>query len=152
MWNYLLADAYGLTANCNLVQSPTASFLSTSGKKRGKETPQGTNGSLTSVSLRSFACVPPAKNPSPVARVFGVSRILARLMCREITTFSAARIGHFIFPWQSPALHQRLTRSAAYPYGGRSASFYIFERCGSEKRSRGSTTLRPEVTLFRFAM
>jgi len=32
-----------------LVLSPTASFLSTSGKKRGKETPQGTDGSLTSL-------------------------------------------------------------------------------------------------------
>ena len=34
---------------CDLVQSSTTSFLSTSGKKRGKETPQGTNGSLTSL-------------------------------------------------------------------------------------------------------
>ena len=34
---------------CDLVLSSTTSFLSTSGKKRGKETPQGTNGSLTSL-------------------------------------------------------------------------------------------------------
>ena len=33
------------------VLSPTATFLSTSGKKGGKETPQGTDGSLTSFIL-----------------------------------------------------------------------------------------------------
>ena len=37
-----------LPAENSLVLSPTASFLSTSEKKRGKETPQGTDGSLTS--------------------------------------------------------------------------------------------------------
>ncbi len=34
-----------------LVLSPTASFLSNSGKKRGKDTPQGPDGSLTSFVL-----------------------------------------------------------------------------------------------------
>ena len=38
---------------CHLVLSPTATFLSTSGKKGGKETPQGTDGPLTP--LRGYA-------------------------------------------------------------------------------------------------
>ena len=46
-------------------------------KKVPKEAPQGTNGSLTS---------------------------LARLICGEMTDFSATRIGRFIFPWQRHAL------------------------------------------------
>ncbi|MBQ3533427.1 MAG: hypothetical protein IJA51_06985 [Oscillospiraceae bacterium] len=47
-----LSSALTLTDSlpcCDLVLSSTTSFLSTSGKKRGKETPQGTNGSLTSL-------------------------------------------------------------------------------------------------------
>ena len=38
---------------CRLVLSPTGNFLSTSGKKVTKETPQGTDGSLTSYVLRT---------------------------------------------------------------------------------------------------
>ena len=47
-----LSSALTLTDSppcCDLVLSSTTSFLSTSGKKRGKETPQGPNGSLTSL-------------------------------------------------------------------------------------------------------
>ena len=64
-------------------------FLGQSGK-RGKETPQGTDGSLRpcskdaeppagtfcqerSYALRALACIPPAKNSSPAARIFGAS-------------------------------------------------------------------------------
>ena len=55
-----LSSALTLTDSppcCDLVLSSTTSFLSTRGKKEGKETPQGTNGSLTS--LRGGARVRP---------------------------------------------------------------------------------------------
>ena len=138
------------------VMSPTASFLSNSGKKRGKETPQGTDGSLTS--LRGSR----EKNDKPFSRANWNS----------------------IFPWQRHALPHRLTitvapadsralfapanrgaaskaprfichrqrfgafRSAAHPYGGRSAYSYILEgkRQRSEKQRQYNISTH-EVTL-----
>ena len=55
-----------------LVLSPTASFLSNSGKKRGKETPQGTDGSLT-----SFALLRQIRKPLNVALPLRLTRSAA---------------------------------------------------------------------------
>ncbi|MBR5216935.1 MAG: hypothetical protein IKV68_01095, partial [Oscillospiraceae bacterium] len=81
---------------CDLVLSPTATFLSNSGKKGGKETPQGTDGSLTSFILSQWYNKPlnvelPVRPLAPLRQPFSVrcSRSLNGALPRNALALSA---------------------------------------------------------------
>ena len=83
------------------VLSSTTSFLSNSGKKRGKETPQGTDGSLTSYVLRTRTHSTSQKSIAVGSYFWGVVGPLSCKSCRQRQAKCCID-----FP---------LTRSAAYP-------------------------------------